>query len=547
MPSLQTRPADGKLSKRCAFFLFILMGCGTASSATYHVSSTGLDTHPGTTQAPFREIRKALAVISPGDTVIVADGTYKGFNAVGIGSADTVTTIIAPGRQAEILKTTDRGINDPNNIVVWQCTNVVFDGFRSFNATRAGMRIIECSHVTVRNCVFGDNQYWGIVTSFSDDLLIEDNDCYGSLKEHGIYVANSGDRPIVRRNKLHDNVASGLRSNGDIFQGGDGIITGAVYEGNIIYNNGEIGGAAMNLDGLQDGIIRNNLIFDNLSTGIAIFKGGGAEGPKGMKVLNNTIILPATARYNLRITDVIGPILVRNNVLYNANTAKGPFSWNTPEDAAWTDSDYNAFGGGRFVSTDGEISRISMDTWRASGNEPHSLPSVALGSLFVDEPGRDYRLKAASPLIDTGTPLPEVPTDILGTARPLGSAHDIGAYEYGAYSSWKANQEFPPDTPIDWDSDEDGIPLLLEYALDMDPMKDSSPDLPTATLTNDRLQLVYPLIRTDLIYAVETSPDLLSWTTVGVDQGIPGSTVTASVPHGEEPERQFLRLQVWLP
>lgn len=546
MPSPHTRPADGKPARCLAFFLCILMGCGPAISATYHVSSTGLDTHPGTAEAPFREIRKALTVISPGDTVIVADGTYKGFNAVGLGSADTVTTIIAPGRQAEILKTTDRGINDPNNIVVWQCTQVIFDGFRSFNADRAGMRIIESSHVTVRNCVFGDNQYWGIVTSFSDDLLIEDNDCYGSLKEHGIYVANSGDRPIVRRNKLHDNVGSGLRSNGDIFQGGDGIITGAVYEENIIYNNGSIGGAAMNLDGLQDGIIRNNLIYNNLSTGIALFKGGGAEGPKNMQVLNNTIILPATARYNLRITDAIGPILVRNNVLYNANTAKGPFSWNTPEDAAYTDSDYNAFGGGRYVSTNGEMSRISMDTWIAAGNEPNSLPSVTLGSLFVDEPGRDYRLKAGSPLIDTATPLADVPTDILGTSRPLGPAPDIGAYEYGSYASWKASKELPPEVPITWDSDADGIPLLMEYALDMDPTKGSNSDLPTATLTEDRLELEYPLIRTDLIYAVETSTDLLSWTTDGVDQGIPGPTVTASVPRGEDPDRQFLRLQVWL-
>ncbi len=549
----QAAPAARVVAKGGLFFhgvallLLTVFSSTLSRAAEYHVSPAGSDSNLGSAAAPFREIRKALTVITPGDTIIVADGSYKGFDAVGLGSATATTTLIAPGRNAVITKTTDRGINNPFNIQFWQCTRVVFDGFRSFNADKAGVRIVQCSQVTVRNGVFGDNQYWGIVTSFCDDLLIEGNDCYGSKKEHGIYVSNSGDRPVVRGNRLHHNVASGLRSNGDVIQGGDGIITGAVYENNIIHDNGSIGGAAMNLDGLQDGIIRNNLIYNNAATGIALFKGGGAEGPKGMQVLNNTIVMPAVSRYNLRITDVIGPLVVRNNVLYNSNTVKGPFSWNTPSDAAFTDSDYNAFGGGRFVSTDGESTRISMDAWIASGHETHSLASVSLPALFANEAGGDYRLKTDSPLTDRALQLNYVPVDILGTARPVGPAPDIGAYEYGLYGAWKTGHQFPVEAPTTWDSDQDGVPLLMEYALDLDPQASSVAGLPMVTTTATHLRLSYSPVRPDVLYAVETSHDLTVWTLDGVDQGAPGPLVTASVPLSSSLPRQFLRLRVDLP
>ncbi len=520
---------------------------GAALGAEYYVSPAGVDSNNGGQATPFREIRRALNAISPGDTVIVADGNYKGFDAVSLGSANTVTKIIAPGRKAIITKTTDRGINNPNNMVVWLCTNVVFEGLQTFGSANAGMRIIESNHITVRYGVFGNHYRWGIVTSHSNDIVLEYNDCYGSIEQHGIYVANSGDRPIVRGNRLHDNVGSGLRSNGDVIQGGDGIITGALFEDNIIYNNGSLGGAGMNLDGLQDGIIRNNLLYNNLATGIALFKGGGAEGPKAMQVLNNTIITPAAARYNLRITDAIGPITVRNNLLFNATTAKGPFSWNTSSDAAWTDSDYNAFGGGRFISTDGETTRISLDTWFASGHEPHSLPLITLESSVVNPANADFRLKTGSPLIDAGTTLANVLTDILGTSRTLGNAPDIGVYEHGLYAAWKTTQGIPLATPDTFDSDADGIPLLMEYAMDSDPKAAFPMRQPTVTRQAGSLQLSYPLQRADLVYAAETSSDLKNWTSNGVENSSPGTASSASVLIVPNRSRQYLRLKVTLP
>lgn len=515
------------------------------SAADIYVASSGSDSNPGTQARPFREIRQALKSVSPGDTIYVGPGAYKGFDAVGIGSADQVTRLVSTERQAVILKTTDRGINNPNNMVLWQCTNFVVEGLQSYDADSAGMRIVECNRVTVRHCTFGNNWRWGIVTSHSEDLVLEYNDCYGSGEQHGIYVANSGDRPVVRGNRLHHNVGSGLRSNGDVVQGGDGIISGALIENNLIYNNGSLGGAAINADGLQDGIIRNNVIFNNLSTGIALFKGGGAEGPKHMKVINNTIIQASTARYNLRLTDLVGPVVVRNNLLYNYNVSKGPFSWNTVQDATWTDSDYNAFGGGSYLSQDGEVTRVRLETWRASGKELHSLVDVSPGTALVDASRNDYRLKRDSPLIDSGIASAEAPVDLHGTGRPLGAGTDIGAYEYGAFNEWKLAQALPRETAESDDSDQDGIPLLLEYALNSSPWEDSRDQLPRVNAVTGVLELEHLPVRADLQYATEKSGDLLTWQRSAFESS--HMALRPEPVSGLDGTRQFIRLLVRLP
>jgi hypothetical protein len=56
--------------------------------------------------------------------------------------------------------------------------------------------------------------------------------------------------------------------------------------------------------------------------------------------------------------------------------------------------------------------------------------------LFVNAP-IDVSLRSGSPCIDAGTDMsPDVVDDILGVARPQGSAYDMGAYEYAAKGTW---------------------------------------------------------------------------------------------------------------
>jgi parallel beta-helix repeat protein len=400
----------------------VVLGAGQ----TFYVTSTGNDSNSCSQTLPCRQIRRAIELVGPGDTVLVANGTYKGFNVANHhGLAGSPITIKAQGTSAVIAKTTDRSDNR-DTIFITHSSYIVVDGLRSSGANRAAMRIDWSPHVTVRNCVFGNNTTWGIFTDFSDDLLLENNEAYGSGSQHGIYVSNSGDRPIVRGNRLHDNRLAGVQLNADLSSGGDGIITGALVENNVIYNNGAGGGAAINADGLLNSIFRNNLIYNNRATGIAIYKSDGALGPKGNKVYHNTIYQASTGRWALLIWRSGGINTLRNNILYHPSATKGGINYLSEVDVNNTDSDYNVLD--RVTPNDSTV--YSLAQWKGLGNETHSF-SASPTSLFVNAAGFDFRLAAASPAINRGLTLPDVTKDIVGNARPVGAASDIGAYEAG--------------------------------------------------------------------------------------------------------------------
>ena len=99
---------------------------------------------------------------------------------------------------------------------------------------RAGIRAAVSDFITIKNNYCHNNYRWGIFTGFTNDLTIENNTCSYSEDEHGIYVSNSSDRPIIRNNHSFNNNGCGIHMNGDISMGGDGIISNAVVEGNII-------------------------------------------------------------------------------------------------------------------------------------------------------------------------------------------------------------------------------------------------------------------------------------------------------------------------
>jgi hypothetical protein len=398
-----------------------------ALGSTYYVAPTGSDLNAGTAAAPFRQIRRALLAAGAGDTILVADGSYLGFDVRNKHGAPGQPLVIrAVGSGAVVTPTTDRSDNR-DTIFVTYSSWIVLDGLRSFNANRAAVRVDQSPNITVRNGVFGNNTTWGIFTDFSDDLLLEFNECYGSLAEHGIYVSNSGDRPVCRGNVLYDNRGSGLQLNADVFAGGDGLITGALIENNVAFNNGRGGGAAINLDGVQDSVIRNNLLFDNHATGIVAYDGDGAAGPRGLLIAHNTVDQPSDGRWALHIGGTAGPNTVRNNILFTRHSFRGSIEYFTPADAAATDSDYNVLSK---VTPDYGINILTLAQWQAQGRELHSR-NLAESALWVDAAARDYRLRAGSPAIDAGATLPAVAVDLTGAARPQGAASDIGSYEAG--------------------------------------------------------------------------------------------------------------------
>lgn len=130
-------------------------------------------------------------------------------------------------------------------------------------------------------------------------------DACGSVRGNGDHLHrrshNACVNTVVRRNVVWGNHGNGIHFNGDLSQGGNGLILNALVERNIIYDNGLGGGSGINCDGVQNSRIQNNLLYNNHASGISLYRIDAADGAKNNVVVNNTIVQAADGRWALNI------------------------------------------------------------------------------------------------------------------------------------------------------------------------------------------------------------------------------------------------------
>ncbi len=415
-----------RMTLKTIIFSACMLSASPLIAATFYVAPSGNNANPGTIGQPWATLQHAAGQIGPGDELLIRAGQYAGMHLTTSGTAGQPIAIRAFEQELVIING-DNPIT-PDGVNLEGASYVTVEGLRVEGVTRAGLRAVLCEHVTMRNNVLVDNGRWGILTGFCDDLLIENNLASGSIDEHGIYVSNSSDRPIIRGNVIFDNNANGIHMNGDInVGGGDGIISDALVENNIIYNNGSAGGSGINMDGVQDSLIRNNLIYASHASGISLFQIDGGGPSTNNRVLNNTVMVASDGRWALNIRIGSSGNKAFNNVFYNAHSFRGSISI---DPAALTDfeSDYNLVMQ-RFTLDDGN-SVINLTQWQNQTGQDLNSIVASPAAIFVAPDQADFFPLEGGLLIDTGTHLPDVAQDLLGNPRPIGSSHDIGAYEW---------------------------------------------------------------------------------------------------------------------
>ncbi|MGB3078242.1 MAG: right-handed parallel beta-helix repeat-containing protein [Saprospiraceae bacterium] len=415
------------------FFSFIFVGLLMTSSqwciaATKYVSNAGNNNNSGNSLAQaWLTLQYAANHIVAGDSVWIANGTYVGFDMRTTGTAANPIVFIAIGNSAIInlpTGTTD-GIN------VEDADYIEINGVRAINLPRNGIRLVFANHCIVRNTYCDHNQKRGIFTGFTDDLLLEYNECLNSIDEHGIYVSNSSDRSIIRYNICHHNHGGGIQINADISQGGDGISTDPEIYGNVLYENGVGGGAAINLDGAQSAFIYNNLIYQNHATGIALFQQDAAAPSINATIVHNTIVSATDGRWCIIAVNGSLGAQIYNNIIIQTNTSpslpRGSIALD-PDAVSGFGSDYNIVI--NKLSKMGDGAFVTLSTWQTYGYDTHSILAGPLASIFVS-PGSDYHLLTNSPAVNAGNISfsSGVATDIEGTSRPQGGQVDMGAYE----------------------------------------------------------------------------------------------------------------------
>jgi parallel beta-helix repeat protein len=406
--------------------LVLLLWAAPAESQlrTFYVATTGSDSGPGTSAQPWRTLQRATNNIQPGDLVIVRPGAYTGFELETSGTeANPIEFRAEPGVTVNV----PNPIRGQHGINLEGASRVIIQGFTVNDMPRTGIRAVLNHHVTIRGNTLNSNGYWGVLTGFSDDVLIEDNTASNSEVEHGIYVSNSGDRPIIRRNHVFGNNANGIHMNGDLSAGGDGIISGALVEGNVIHDNGVAGGSGINCDGVQSSRFQNNVLYGNHAGGITLYRIDAGASAINNVVAHNTILQASDGRWAINITNASTGNTVHNNILYNFHDDFRGSITVSADSRPGLISDYNVVMD-RF-SIDNGNTRITLAQWRAAtGQDSHSFIAVP-ADLFVNSGANDYHLKATSPAKDAGLTLAAVTADLEGVPRPSGPAVDIGAYE----------------------------------------------------------------------------------------------------------------------
>ncbi|MCE9615162.1 MAG: hypothetical protein K8T26_12865 [Lentisphaerae bacterium] len=165
-------------------------------------------------------------------------------------------------------------------------------------------------------------------------------------------------------------------------------------------------------------VIENCIFYDNFSTSV-----GGA-----IALYHQPVTLRNCSFVNNSATD-------GGNCMYSSNGSQPLFQncilWDVGND-----------GGGllpkRFneINSSGPVSVINSDV-RGGFNPPPDLAGTIANNfnsdpLFANEGTRDLHLLPASPCIDTGMNIAGLSDDFDGGGRPVGTAYDVGAYEFGA-------------------------------------------------------------------------------------------------------------------
>lgn len=425
-----------KAIPKIALVLAVLLAGESGLCATYFVAPDGKNrADHGSEEQPWQTLQYAADRVKPGDTVYAQAGEYAPFHITRSGKPQQRITFMATNQNAVIHGA--ESFNQRLAAVSILASYITLDGFSiqvgasSRSRKSRGIRVSgepggKAYDVHIRSNHVGNAGWVGITTSYAENIVIEKNRIWGSKDQHGIYVANSADNPVIRDNVSFDNRQAGIQINADPELPGDGVISGAVISGNILYQNGKGGSAALNLASIRNSRIYNNLIYNNFSQGIASWddKAGVKYGCKDNLYINNTVVMPPQAYHAVSFRNGSTGNVLKGNILLHLG-GQDSISVDATSLPGFT-SDHN-------LVTNLEIARgelLSLDRWRdITGQDQNSMVGDP-EKIFSDFSRDDYSLRPNSLAIDRGITQTAVTHDIAGIPRPQGLAYDIGAYEF---------------------------------------------------------------------------------------------------------------------
>lgn len=341
-----------------------------------------------TVNVTLKTLADAALVATGGDLVAVMPGRYKGFTLRGKADAGDGRYIHfkALGAPGEVV--IDAPSEADRHWMVWLsgAHHVILQGFRlegretpgdmEAKGPWAGIMIdgdflrtsSMAHHIAVLESMSHNHAKWGIHSVDSHTVLVQDNLFARSAQEHAAYFSDGSDDYVIRRNVFFGSNACGLQINVDpktsltkvaqhlhykegplsrdwalgllkvasdkfganAFPDGRGF--NYIIEDNVMNGNGRDGGAALNLAGVRESLIQNNLVYGNFSSGIAEWNDNNPfdeaqvnPGPQTVAEVTGAEVLPIFGCFNN---------VIRNNTVLTGTKSRpallvGNGSWGT--------------------------------------------------------------------------------------------------------------------------------------------------------------------------------------------------------------------------
>ena len=388
------------------FFSLILMPLRASGQTMLYVSPKGSDANPGTAASPFQTIGKAASVVNPGDTVIVETGVYhEALNLTRGGTANAYVTFMSQTKWGAVL---DGNNNSMAEAVKFTASYIRFQGFevRNYGGNSGGADAFSN---------YPGGQFIDIAQNHIHDIGRMCTDTKNGLV--GVYLENPN--VIVEQNLINDI--------GRYASGENGCSPSTEY-----YKNHDHG---VYVSSNSNNVTIKNNIFYRVERGWGVHV--YPSGVDSLAILNNTFVWPNpynTGQIILAASGAVTNLRIENNISYSPNTA---FIY------VYTSSGFSGTVANNMIFN-GAVSSATPGGLSFTGNLSNTDPLlVSPGNATLGNSAMvNANLTNGSPAIKAGRPLGDVTDDNAGTARPQGSAIDIGAFESHAASS-------KPPPPID--------------------------------------------------------------------------------------------------
>lgn len=427
-----SRPDDGACAGRCD----ASRGCVEAGApfippvpggpATYYVSPNGDDGNDGSMIAPWASINFAMTQVAPGDVVEVLDGVYEEIVEMRVPGSAVAPIVLRSSTGGAIIDGTNvTDATDPFSVVFFATSFITMHGFEVRGSNRHCLRALDSDAITLSGLVVHSCGSCAISGSFADDLHVRGNRLR-DLVSGGVCMGPAGDRFVIDGNHIHDAGDSGVYCDSgqpDIDMGGDGFAADATITRNLIERTGNGGGAALNVASLRGATIVNNVLLDNLASGIALFEVNGTASTDCFVAHNTIVFASGAGRSAMVLSGAVSNHTIINNVLLAG--ASPPYDVSEESLAGHTfDANVVHSRDSRFVVRGVMAGSEERAAWQGRGYDARSVFALP---EFIDAANGSYALVDAASGRDAARVEARVTVDYAGA--PRGDAPDIGAFE----------------------------------------------------------------------------------------------------------------------